>query len=40
LAGAESFILGLLKTADKNRWTLLLRALLDPMAMEAFLKSE
>jgi hypothetical protein len=40
LAGAESFILGLLKTADNNRWALLLRSLLDPMAMEALLRSE
>jgi hydroxymethylpyrimidine pyrophosphatase-like HAD family hydrolase len=40
LAGAESFILGLLKTADNNRWALLMRALLDPMAMDALLRSE
>jgi hypothetical protein len=39
LADTESFILGLLKTADDNRWALLLRAL-NPMAVAALLRSE
>jgi hypothetical protein len=36
--GAGDLFADLLKTADQPRWQLLLRALLDPMALRAFAK--